>query len=77
MSTTTIIQISEKRRLGEILAVLATGVGKFIFMDWLNVKFPFIMVSIIAWGVYIWLRSKSSPSILKYWGFRIDNFKKA
>ncbi len=70
------IQISDRRRKLEIVAVLATGIGKFIFMDYLNLKFPFILVSIVAWTFYIWKRKELTKGIMAYWGFRTDNFNK-
>lgn len=69
--------ISDKRRLLEIIAVFLTGAGKFILMDWLEWKFPFIVLSIVGWGGYVWIRYRSDQSILKYWGFRTDNFREA
>lgn len=75
MEKTNKIQISDKRRTLEISAVLVTGIGKFVFMDYLNLKFPFIVISIFAWATYIWLRKRSIKGIMYYWGFRTDNFK--
>ena len=71
----TSISISNKRRILEILAVIITAAGKFIFMDYLNWRFPFVAIAIIFWITYIIYRSKKQPTILKYWGFRTDNFK--
>jgi len=67
--------ISNKRRILEIMAVILTAMGKFIFMDYLNWRFPFVAIAIISWITYIIYRSKKEPAILKYWGFRTDNFK--
>ncbi|GAA4960296.1 CPBP family glutamic-type intramembrane protease [Algibacter aquimarinus] len=67
--------ISDKRRLLEILAVVLTAVGKFVFMDYLTWRLPFVVFAIIAWGVYIFYRYKRENNILKYWGFRTDNFR--
>jgi uncharacterized protein len=58
----------------EIFFVLITAAGKFIFMDWLNWKFPFIVIAIAGWTGYVWLRVKREPKILTKWGFRWDNF---
>lgn len=58
----------------EIVFVLITAAGKFIFMDWLNWKFPFIVVAIVGWTGYVWWRVKREPKILAKWGFRWDNF---
>lgn len=65
-----------KRRITEILAVLATAAGKFIFMDNRAWRLPFILFAILAWTGYIIYRSVSVPGILAYWGFRKDNFRK-
>ena len=71
----TLLPISNKRRILEILAVVLTAIGKFIFMDYLNWRFPFVAFVIISWMTYIIYRSSKQPTILKYWGFRTDNFK--
>lgn len=70
------IPISDKRRIFEISAVILTAIGKFIFMDWLNWRFAFVTIAILLWVSYIVYRSKAQPGILRYWGFRTDNFKK-
>ncbi len=69
--------ISERRRILEIVAVVFTAIGKFIFMDLLNWRLPFVVCAISAWGVYIFKRYSKEKNILKYWGFRTDNFKTA
>jgi membrane protease YdiL (CAAX protease family) len=66
----------DTRRKYEILAVLITAAGKFIFMDFLQWKFPFIVLSIVGWSGYVFYRSKIESGILAHWGFRTDNFKK-
>jgi membrane protease YdiL (CAAX protease family) len=68
--------ISNKTRLLEISAVVLTAIGKFIFMDYLNWRLPFITIAILFWVGYVIYRSKKNSGILKYWGFRTDNFKK-
>jgi len=67
--------ISNKRRMLEISAVILTAAGKFIFMDYLDWRFPFVAVAIISWVSYIIYRKTKQPGITKYWGFRTDNFK--
>jgi uncharacterized protein len=69
-----ITQVSDRRRVVEITAVLLTAAGKFVFMDLINWRFPFIVAVIICWGVYIIYRNKTEQGILHYWGFRRDNF---
>jgi uncharacterized protein len=68
--------ITNKQRLFEIIAVLTTALGKFLFMDYLQWRLPFIITAIVAWIIYVMYRSKKHPGILKYWGFRTDNFWK-
>ena len=69
-------EISNTTRKYEIAAVLLTGAGKFLFMDFLQWKLLFIIVSIFGWTAYVIYRRKKSEGILSYWGFRVDNFKK-
>jgi membrane protease YdiL (CAAX protease family) len=67
--------ISDKRRNYEITAVVLTGIGKLIFMDLLQWKLPFIIISIVGWGSYVIYQSRKVKGVLLYWGFRTDNFK--
>jgi uncharacterized protein len=71
------LYISNKRRLTEISAVVLTAVGKFVFMDYLNWRFLFVVAATTFWVIYIFSRNRTEPGIVKYWGFRTDNFKKA
>lgn len=67
--------ISDKIRLLEIFAVVLTGIGKFVFMDYLNWRLPFVIVAIVLWSLYVRYRYKKDKQVLKDWGFRRDNFK--
>lgn len=69
------LSISNKRRVLEIVAVILTAIGKFVFMDYLNWRFAFVSVVIISWSIYIIYRHRKGTGIIKYWGFRTDNFK--
>jgi hypothetical protein len=69
------ISISNKSRTLEISAVLLTALGKFLFMDCLNWRLPFILSAIFFWSFYVFYRSKMKPGIKAYWGFRTDNLK--
>ena len=68
--------LNNSRKRLEILAVFLTALGKFIFMDFLDWRFPFVAGASLAWIVYILYRWKVSPELFKHWGFRKDNFKK-
>lgn len=61
-------------RFVEISAVVLTGLGKFILMDWLNLRFLYIAIACIGWGLYVWTKSRKNKELLAYWGFRKDNF---
>jgi uncharacterized protein len=67
--------ISDIRRKYEIAFVLATAAGKFVFMDFLNWKLPFVAITIVGWAAYVASRNRRGGNVLSYWGFRIDNFR--
>ena len=67
--------VSDKVRLLEIIAVTLTAIGKFFFVDYLNWRLPFVIITIMAWVIYVFYRYKKDKLVLKDWGFRIDNFK--
>jgi uncharacterized protein len=66
---------TDKRRWLEILAVVLTGLMKYIFMDWLELRIFYIGVACLFWTIYIYKRYKENNLILKHWGFRKDHFK--
>ena len=49
------MKTQNKQRLFEIIAVLATGAGKFIFMDWLNWRAFYVVgaCSVLDWFCYL------------------------
>ncbi|MBK6473736.1 MAG: hypothetical protein IPF95_03385 [Flavobacteriales bacterium] len=49
--------------------------GKFVFMDFLDLKFLFISVIILAWTVYVVREARTDPPRLKAWGYRTDNLR--
>lgn len=77
MYTETILPISDQRRYLEMGAVLLTAVGKLVFMDLLNWRFPFVAAAVLGWTIYVLFRRKMEPSSIKYWGFRSDTFREA
>lgn len=66
---------SDKIKVLEILAVVITALGKFVFVDYLNWRLPFVVFTIIAWSLYVIYRYRKDNLVLKDWGFRTDNFK--
>ncbi|MEM7087703.1 MAG: CPBP family glutamic-type intramembrane protease [Bacteroidota bacterium] len=69
-------QITDRRRYLEIGAVVLTAVGKFLFMDLLNWRFPFVAVAVLGWTLYVIYRKKQQPTVSNYWGFRKDTFRR-
>lgn len=63
------------RKLLEIIAVFLTAIGKFVFMDYLEWRFPYVVGASLFWLLYIIYRWRVTPEIFKDWGFRKDNFK--
>jgi uncharacterized protein len=74
-TTTAKDAIQDKRRKYEIAAVLLTGVGKIVFMDVLQWRLIFILIAITGWTSYVVYRHSTVNGILRYWGFRFDNFR--
>ncbi|MDD7888185.1 CPBP family intramembrane glutamic endopeptidase [Flavivirga sp. 57AJ16] len=69
--------VSNKRRLIEILGVVLTAIGKFIFMDYLDWRLFYVVLATTLWILYIIFRYKVEKNVMMYWGFRTDNFKYA
>ncbi len=61
----------------EIRALLITGLLKFIFIDWLNMRAFYIGGACLFWLIYVVVRYKSDPAILKHWGFQKNNFRQS
>lgn len=66
---------SNKEKRLEILAVLITGLLKFVLMDWLNFRAFYIVAACVFWLIFIYKRYKTYPGILQEWGFRKKNLK--
>ena len=68
---------TDKQRGLEIAAVVATGLLKHVFMDWLNLRAFYIGFACIFWSVYIYKRYRKNKQILQQWGFRKNHFNKS
>ncbi|MEO1516019.1 MAG: CPBP family glutamic-type intramembrane protease [Bacteroidota bacterium] len=73
---TTAVTASDRRRLLEIGLIALTGLGKFVFMDWLNWRLPYILTACLFWMGYILYRRRQSPNILSQWGLSTNRFQK-
>ncbi|MDB4285972.1 CPBP family intramembrane metalloprotease [bacterium] len=58
----------------EILAVVLTGIGRFLFMVWLDWKVFYIIAAILGWSIYIFSRVKNTSGLWEKWGFSNKNF---
>jgi len=67
--------MSDKSRILEIFLVILTGIGKFVFMDWLNLKLGYISLAIVFWLAYVMNKYRRDKRILEYWGLTKTNFK--
>ncbi|HEY5751480.1 MAG TPA: CPBP family glutamic-type intramembrane protease [Chryseolinea sp.] len=61
-------------RTAEIAAVVLTGLGKFLLVDWLHLKFWYVTTACVLWIVYILYRIKTNLGVPAYWGFRKEGF---
>jgi len=66
----------DERRLLEIGAVVATGLMKYVFMDWLDFRAYYIGSACLFWVIYIFKRYQTDKHILRHWGFRKEYFKR-
>lgn len=63
------VNVNRKRRL-EILAVVVTGLLKFILMDWLGFRLFYVVAACIFWVIYVYREYKRNPGVHKSWGFQ-------
>ena len=60
---------NKERRL-EILAVIITGLLKFILMDWLDFRLFYVIAACLFWFIYVYRKQKRDPGAIKSWGFQ-------
>jgi hypothetical protein len=58
----------------ELLAVVVTVLLKFILMDWLGLRAFYIAGTCFFWFGYVIFRYRQDHTILKFWGFKRENF---
>lgn len=69
--------ITNRRRVFEFIAVVITGLGKFLFVDVLQLKFWYILAACLFWITYILFRIRRDPELPAYWGFRRDGLRES
>ncbi len=70
-------QYPYKKNWFVILAVLITGLLKFLFAEWLELRVFYITAACLFWIIFILVRYKKNPLVLKRWGFQKHNFGKS
>ena len=68
---------SNKDRRLEIMAVVITGLLKFVLMDWLQFRMFYIVAACLFWLVFIYRKYRRDPLVLKSWGFQRANLKQS
>lgn len=67
----------QKHHTFEFIALLATAGLKFVIMDALGMRAFFIVGICLFWGGYVYRRWKADHSVLQYWGFRKEGFRRS
>jgi hypothetical protein len=57
-------------------AVAVTAAGRFIFGEWLNLDFYYVIGACLLWAVYVGLRYNWNESVLRRWGFTRRGFRR-
>jgi uncharacterized protein len=68
-------EMHDKQRLFEIIMVILTGLGKLVFVDYLNLKFIYVIAAILFWTGYFVNRVSRNRDLIKYWGLSFSNIK--
>lgn len=71
------MQISNRTRLYETIAAALTAVGKIVFINVIDLRLPYIIITIVGWLGYIIYRYRQEPEIIRYWGLGTENFRKS
>jgi hypothetical protein len=69
-------KIENRTRVFEIAAVILTGIGKFVLMDLLQMRFVYISAACLFWGGYMIYQANRNKGIIAYWGLSLRNFNK-
>jgi uncharacterized protein len=68
---------TRRRALGEIAAVLLTGVLFLVFENLLHLKLQFLVPCIVGWTAYLVHRVVKDRTVAAEWGLRVDNLRVA
>lgn len=70
-----ISEITDRRRIFEILAVILTGFSKVLFINILKLHAVYILSAIIFWVTYFVYRVFKNRNLIYYWGLSVNNLK--
>ena len=63
--------------MGEAYAAILTGALHLLFENVLHQKLLYIVLAGLGWSTYLVVRARQDPGILRVWGFRADNLRRA
>ena len=66
---------SDNAKWFELIAVIATATLKFVFIDWLNLRAAYIILTCLFWIFYIYFKYKGDPAVLSRWGIQRAYFR--
>ena len=72
---TGISNISDRRRILEIILVIITGLGRILFVNLLGIRYVFLFSAIILWTGYILVSALRDKNLINYWGLSFSNSK--
>ena len=68
---------NNRERWIEILAVVITGLLKYILVDWINLKLFYITGVCLFWIAFIIMKYRRNHDVLKDWGFQRAHFSRS
>lgn len=67
---------SLRGRPAELAAVTITAAGKFVFGEWLELDFYYVIGAVVFWALFVVVRHARNPSVLTRWGFTRKGFRR-
>jgi len=68
------MQKNNQTRLLEVFAAAITGIGKIVFINLIDFRLPFIILTCLGWLGYAIYRASREDKILEYWGLPWKGF---
>lgn len=61
----------------EIIAVVFTGLLKFLLVDFLSLKFIYVVGAVLFWAAYLVFKKSKIENVFTLWGFNALNLRKS